>query len=338
MRVVAIEDDGSVALVERPDPQPAGDFVVAKVTVAPTCTEYKAYARRTPGARFGHEAMGEVVAVAQPGRVRMGDRVVVMPLYACGTCPLCLSGEYIHCQRAVDVAAATGSASGTATYAQYLVKQDWMLVPVPEDVSDEHASMACCGLGPTFGAMQRMRVGALDTLLITGMGPVGLGGVINGVHRGARVFAVESHPYRQQLAADLGAEAVFDPRDAGTPAAIVERAGGAGVDCGIDCSGAPEARRLLIDAARRRGQVAFVGEGGDLTLDVSRDLLRKGLTLHGSWHYNLADTPAIMKVIRAVPGQIDRLITHRFPMSRVQEAWELQITGACGKVLLDPWR
>src|SRR6184192_777691 len=113
MRVVAIEQDGTVGLVERPDPQPGGDFVVVKVTVAPTCTEYKAYARRTPGDRFGHEAMGEVVAVAQPGRVRVGDRVVVMPLYACGTCPLCLSGEYIHCQRGVDVAAATGSASGT---------------------------------------------------------------------------------------------------------------------------------------------------------------------------------------------------------------------------------
>ena len=51
-------------------------------------------------------------------------------------------------------------------------------------------------LGPTFGAFERMQVDALDTVLITGMGPVGLGGVINAKYRGARVIAVESQPWR----------------------------------------------------------------------------------------------------------------------------------------------
>ena len=111
----------------------------------------------------------------------------------------------------------------------------------------------------------------------------------------------------------------------------------AGADKAVDCSGAAAAQRLLIDSVRRRGEVAFVGEGGELTLHVSGDMLRKGLTLHGQWHYNLADTPRMMRTIRACGAQLDRLITHRFPMSRVQEAWELQLTGNCGKVLLDPW-
>jgi L-iditol 2-dehydrogenase len=329
--------DGRAGVVEKPDPRPKEDFVLVKVRVTPMCTEYKLFKNGGTGDCFGHEAAGEVVEVAQPGRVKVGDRVAVMPLYPCGRCPLCLSGEYIHCRHPVDVGAVTGSSTGTATYAGYLLKQDWLLVPIPEGMSDEHGSMACCGLGPTFGAMQRMGVDAFDTVLITGMGPVGLGGVINARYRGARVFAVESHPYRAKLAGDLGAEAVFDPRDVGTPAKILELTGGTGVDKGVDCSGSPEAQRLLIDAARRKGQVAFVGEGGALTVEVSRDLLRKGLTLHGSWHYNLADTPRVMEVIRACGPQIDRLITHAFPMSRVQEAWELQVSGECGKVVLDPW-
>jgi len=338
MKVAAMFGERRAGLTEKADPVPAGDFVKVRLCVTPMCTEYTLFRDgRSTGESFGHEAAGEVVEIAQPGRVRVGDRVVVMPLYACGRCPLCLDGEYIHCQSALDLHAATGSPSGAATYAQYLLKQDWMLVPIPDDLSYAHASMACCGLGPTFGAMQRMHVDAFDTVLLTGMGPVGLGGVINARYRGARVLAVESHPYRATLARDLGAEAVIDPADPDALRTILDLTGGVGVDKAVDCSGSPEAQRLLIDAARRKGQVAFVGEGGDLTLAVSRDMIRKGLTLHGSWHYNLADTPTMMRLIRGVGPQLDRIITHTFPMSRVQQAWELQESGACGKVLLDPW-
>jgi L-iditol 2-dehydrogenase len=337
MQQAVILGEGRGGLVERPRPSSAEDVVLVKVHVTPMCTEYKAFKGGHPNDTLGHEAAGEVVEVAQPGKVRVGDRVVVMPQSACGRCALCLSGDYIYCQHSPDIHAITGSKTGTSTYAQYLLKQDWLLVPIPDDMSFEHASMACCGLGPTFGAMQRLQVNALDTILITGMGPVGLGGVINAWYRGCRVIAVESQPYRANLARELGAEAVIDPADPDSRKQILALTGGVGADKAIDCSGAPEAHRLLIDALRRRGQMAFVGEGGDLTLHVSRDMLRKGLTLHGSWHFNFADSLRLMQVIRASTAPIDRLITHRFPMSRVQEAWELQITGNCGKVLLDPW-
>jgi L-iditol 2-dehydrogenase len=336
MKNVEITGERQVAVVDRPDPRPAEDLVVVRITVAPMCTEYKAYRAGHKGAHLGHEAAGEVAAVAQPGRVAVGDRVVAMPLQSCGKCPLCVSGDYIYCRQGRDVAALTGSAWGTATYAEYLVKPDWMLLPIPDDLETRHAAMACCGLGPTFGAMQRLRVDAFDTVLITGMGPVGLGGVINGVYRGARVIAVEGHPYRANLARELGAAAVFDPGDPDAGRKIRELTGGLGVDKAIDCSGVAAAQRLLIEAARRRGEVAFVGEGGELSLHVSNDMLRKGLTLHGSWHFNLADAPRLMQVIRATRAQIDRLVTHTFPLDRVQDAFELQLTGECGKVLLMP--
>lgn len=335
MRVAAITGERQGGLVERNTPFPVEDLVLVRVRVTPMCTEYKAFARGTVTDTLGHEAAGEVAEVAQPGRVRVGDRVAVMPTYGCGACALCVRGDYIYCQNPVSIRA-TGNSTGTATYAQYLLKPDWLLLPIPEDLSSEHGSMACCGLGPTFGAMQRLAVDAFDTVLITGMGPVGLGGVINGVYRGARILAVEGHPYRAALARELGAE-VFDPADVETPARLREAAGGTGVDKAIDCSGSPAAQRLLIDAVRRRGQVAFVGEGAELSLHVSNDLLRKGLALHGSWHWNLADAPRLWQVARASGPLLDRLITHRFPMSQVQQAWELQLTGNCGKVLLDPW-
>lgn len=328
VKAVAMQEPGRPVLIDRPDPVPADDFVVVQIKATPICTEYKLQASGAVTDALGHEAAGEVVAVARPGRVRVGDRVAVMPQTWCGRCALCLAGDYIHCERAPRVA--------TPTYAQYVRKQDALLVPIPDGLSYAHGAMACCGLGPTFGAMRRLGVRAPDSVLITGLGPVGLGGVINAAACGARVIAVEGQPYRARLACALGAAAVIDPRDPQALTQIRDLTGG-GADHGIDCSGSAPAQRLLLDAVRRRGNVAFIGEAGDLTLSVSRDLLRKGLTLHGCWHYNLADTPRVMALIAELGAQLDRLITHTFPMSRVAEAWALQAGGACGKVVLDPW-
>lgn len=338
MKAVEIYGPEQVRIVQQPMPKAHGDFVVVKVHVIPTCTEYKSFQEGKGTNSLGHEAAGEVVEVAQPGRLKVGDRVVVMPFDPCGKCELCLSGESIHCLNYHDSLAETGNTTGLSTYAQYLIKEDWYLVPIPDDISYEHASMAVCGLGPTYGAMEKMNVGSSDTVMITGMGPVGLGGVINGKYRGAQVIAVESHPYRADLAKRLGADLVLNPTDEGNMERVMDFTDGRGVDKGIDCSGAAPAHRFLLDAARRKGHVAIVGLGRDaLEVDVGAHMIQKGLTIHGSWHYNHGDTHKMMRIIRDVRPQLDMLITHRFPMSQVEEAWRLQMKGATGKVLLDPW-
>ncbi len=337
MQVVAVKDRRKAGVVEKSDPGAKENFAVVRVHAAPMCTEYKAYRSGRVGDVLGHEAAGEVVEVAQPGKVKVGDRVVAMPLYPCGQCALCLAGDYVHCRNRVDPLEICGCEAGTATFAQYMLKADWLLVPIPAGVSYEHGSMACCGLGPTLGAIRLMQVSSFDTILITGMGPVGLGGVINAAHLGARVLAVEGNPFRAELAEKLGAAAVFDPADEKIGEKILELTQGTGVDKAIDCAGVPEAQRLLIDLVRRKGHLAFVAEGGEFPLRISNDMLRKGLTLHGAWHYNLAHAPKIMQVIQDCSYQLDQLITHTFPMSQVQDAWELQLTGRCGKVVLKPW-
>lgn len=340
MRKATITGIRRSAVVDAPTPTAKERWVLVKVHTAPLCTEYKNFLSGTPNAFLGHEAAGEVVEVAQPGRWRIGDRVVVMPQNPCGVCSLCLAGEYIHCQDNRDFAAIHGSREGIATIAQYLLKEERQLVPIPDGMSYDHASMACCGLGPTFGALERVGAGRLDAVLITGLGPVGLGGVIVGTHRGAQVIGVESNPWRAQRALELGATAVIDPADADALAQILALTpGGRGVDHAVDCSGVAAAHRLCIDSARRKGTVSFVGESGrnPTELFISDDMIRKGLTLHGSWHYGLADTPKILRVIEANGAKIDWLISHRFPLEEVQAAWETQVDGRCAKVLLKPW-
>ncbi|MGQ9554010.1 MAG: zinc-dependent alcohol dehydrogenase [Anaerolineae bacterium] len=337
MKKAVIIGERQAGLVEVPDPRPRENWAVVKVHVAPMCTEYKSFLTGTPLSQLGHEAAGEVVAVAQPGKVKAGDRVVVMPLHGCGKCSLCLAGDYIHCQDATDFASIHGTRDGSATMAQYLLKPDWLLLPIPGGMSYERASLACCALGPSFGAFHLAGLSTFDTVLITGAGPVGLGAVVNARFRGARVIVVESLPWRAERARQMGAASVLAPHDANTAQRIKELTAGHGVDIALDCSGTVAAERLCLEVTRRKGKVAFVGECNDeLGMHVSNDLLRTGLTVIGSWHYNLNLFPQIMQVIQESP-LLDLLVSHVLPMSRIQEAFELSASPEHAKILLKPW-
>jgi len=335
MKRAAITGVKQTILLDSPIPEPKEDWVLVKVHAVPLCTEYKGWLNGNEYS--GHEAAGEVVKVAQPGRVKVGDRVVVMPGSPCGKCAYCISGEYIHCQQMVNPDEFSGLKHAGDTHVQYLIKQDWLLVPIPDGISYELASLACCGLGPAFGALENMNVAASDTVLITGGGPVGLGGVVNATFRGARTIMVERIPYRQQKAKELGADLVLDPDDPEIRSKIMQYTDSIGVDSCLEVAGVVEAQRLCIDVTRRKGQIALIGEcDEDLAIKASPDFIRKGIVLLGQWHYNLNGIFKIMKVICESPV-IDKMITHVFPMNKIQEALEISASHNCGKIMLKPW-
>jgi L-iditol 2-dehydrogenase len=334
MLVAAITGPRQAALVERPNPVARGEFAVVRITCAPMCTEVRQYSSGQASDCLGHEAAGEVMEVGRRSRIRPGSRVVVMPTYPCGCCRLCHQGDYIHCEQGLDPHALCGCPTGTATYAQFLVKQDWLLLPIPDDLETEEGAMACCGFGPAFGAMRRTATRAGDSVLVVGLGPVGLGAVVAACDCGARVIAFDSNPYRRRLALELGARTAIDALDPEAAAQVRAASGGDGADVVVECAGRPEAQSFALSAARRRGQVAFIGGGGNVELG---NPVPRGLTVHGCWHWNLQDADAMFSLIRRNRGSIARLISHRYPLSRVRDAWEQQISGECGKVMLDPW-
>ena len=323
-------------VIEVPKPQPKEDWVMVKVHAIPICTEYKGWL--SGNEYHGHEAAGEVVEVAQPGKVKVGDRVVVMPGIPCGKCSYCISGEYIHCQDNYDYKKFTGTDGSTDTHVQYLIKPSWLLTPIPDGVPYELASLACCGIGPTFGACENMNISVFDTVMIVGGGPVGLGGVVNVKYRGAKVIIVEPVPYRQEKAKELGADLVLDPNDKEIREKIMSFTDGLGVDACMECVGSIQAQRLCLDVTRRKGKIALIGEcGDDLKVEASADFIRTGISIFGQWHYNLNDAFKIMEVIKNSPV-IDKLITHVLPMGKIQDALALDATHQSGKIILNPWK
>ena len=333
----AITGERQVAFHELPDPQAKADWAVVKVRASALCTEYKLWMAGQNQAVIGHEGVGEVVEVAERGPVSVGDRVVVLPQFSCGRCHLCISGDYIYCEDSHDFAAVHGSTAGAGTFAHYTLKPAWLLPRLPDNVSYAQATMAIDGIGASFGGFEAIGVNAQDTVLVTGLGPVGLGAVVNARFRNTRVIGVEPAPWRAKRALEMGAETVLDPNDPDILQRIRSLTEGRGVDCAVDCSGRVPAERLCIDATRRRGRVAFVGECRDeLTVQVSQDMIRKGLTVVGSWLYNMGDYPKVMKVIRQSP-LIDLLISHQLPMSQLQTGFSLLAQGEAAKIVVDPW-
>jgi L-iditol 2-dehydrogenase len=327
-----------IEFVEMEDPRPKADWALVKVHASACCTEYKAYLAGRTNSTMGHEGVGEIVEVAAHCSVKVGDRVVILPEYPCGRCAYCMSGDYICCQDQVNFKEFNGSIAGSGTFAHYTLKPGWLLPKIPDDVSYPKATMAIDGIGASFGGMERINVNSQDTVLVTGLGPVGLGALVNARFRNARVIGVEPAPWRAQRARDMGAVAVFDPTDPDVTDQIRSQTDGRGVDCAVDCSGTVAGERMCIDACRRRGRVSFIGECGDeLIIKVSRDLIRKNLTLVGTCLYNLGDYPKVMKVIRESP-LIDLLVSHEMPMSRIHEAFEMLAKGEAGKIVVDPWQ
>ena len=336
MREIIVNERAGIECIEHPDPEPKDNYVLLRITASPLCTEWKgAYVQKQPSRALGHEAAGIVEALGPKARnLSVGDRVVVMPQDSCGRCSLCLAGNHIHCQNKRDPYMVNGIDYGRATIASHCLQQDWMLLPIPDDISDDHASMACCGLGPTFHAMQSMNVRSYHTIAIAGLGPVGLGGVINASHLGARVIGLDPSPYRAQLAKQLGAQEVVDPTKDGALEAILEFSGGTGVDAAVETSNQPTSPPLLLKAVRPMGQISFVSWAGEVQVPV---IVGKGLTLHGTWHWNhLSHGEEMFQVIRSNGDKLDQQITHTFPLADIEAAWKLQARAQCGKIILHP--
>ena len=115
---------------------------------------------------------------------------------------------------------------------------------------------------------------------------MGLSATQLAVEMGARVIAIDIAPERRKLARQFGAAEVIDPAAHDMVAAIAELTHGEGAHKTLDASSAPDARAAAVRLVRAWGTACFVGERGQVTLDVSPDLLRRQVTLVGSWTFS----------------------------------------------------
>ncbi|KAL5514150.1 hypothetical protein ACEPAG_2238 [Sanghuangporus baumii] len=181
----------------------------------------------------------------------------------------------------------------------------------------------------------------LDVVSARRLGPVGLGTALLAQKMGAKVLGLEFQPDRVAFANKLGIESIECVKGgaAGKEGeadikAIVAWSGGDGVDVAIDCSGAANARLTCIRAARVWGRVVFVGEEGELTIDVSEDVIHKGLTIHGSWVCSTGQMEELVNLLVRWDLHPEVTITNTFQIGEADVAYKLFDKGKTGKYLL----
>jgi threonine dehydrogenase-like Zn-dependent dehydrogenase len=332
-----------VELRSFPDPTPGPSEVVLEMKASGMCGSDLKFYRSPPGVAQaalglgsltepfigGHEPCGVVVARGpgvSEGEAPIGSRVMDHHYAGCGVCPHCRVGWSQLCRAGITVYGVTAHGG----HADYLKVPARTLVQLPEELSFAEGAAVACGTGTAFAALKRMNLSGAHTLAVFGQGPVGLSATVLGVSMGARVIAVETSPERMKLASEFGADAVLNATKEDPVQAIRELTRGEGVDLSLDCTGAAAARRAAVRCVRTWGTACYVGEGGDVTLEVSPDLLRRQVTLIGSWTFSAMGMGECAQFIAKKRIPLERIFSHRWRLEQADEAYRLfdqQTTG-----------
>jgi threonine dehydrogenase-like Zn-dependent dehydrogenase len=283
------------------------------------------------GVIAGHEPCGQIIQVG-PGvsRFKEGDRVVAYHIAGCGVCPDCRAGWMISCHLPQRAAYGWQRDGG---HAPYMLAEERTLVPLPQPLTYLDGAMVACGFGTAYAACLRAAISGRDRVLITGLGPVGLGAALLCRALGARVTGVEAIPQRIALAGKLGFENIVTPGENALEE-LMALSDGHGYEVGLDCSGHHGARHLLLEAARPWGRVVYIGEGGTVNFEPSPTLIHKQLTLHGSWVCSIGQMEELVGKLVEWDLHPEQIVTHRFGLEQAREAYELFDSGMTGKVAI----
>lgn len=352
MKGIVFTGDRRAELLDFPDPTPGEGEVVLEIRASGMCGSDLKYYRAPSGGGgtaalgfksgsgpniAGHEPCGVVVAIGagvSERQARIGDRAMCHHYRGCGVCPQCNTGWMQLCD---DGVAEVYGATGHGAHARYMKIPARTLVTLPDELSFETGAAIACGTGTAWGALQRLGLQGDHTIAVFGQGPVGLSATQLATAMGARVIALDTSPERLARAKEFGADVVINPTETNDVlAAIKDVTHGLGAHASLDASSSPMARRQAVKCVRTWGKACYVGEGGEVTLDVSPDMLRRQVTLIGSWTFSTVGQAECARFVADRKVKVDALFTHKWKLEQAQEAYTLFDKQTTGKGVFLP--
>jgi alcohol dehydrogenase len=333
MKAAVFVGPGRVRLQERPVPVAGPGEAVLKVTTTTICgTDVHIMRGEYPverGRIVGHEPVGTIAELG-PGVVgyRIGQRVVVGAITPCGQCNACLDGFQAQC----GGKAMGGWRFGNTIHgcqAEYLLvpHANANLCPIPPDLTDEQVLMCPDIMSTGFAGAERGQIRIGDAVAIFAQGPIGLAATLGARLRGAgTIIAVDTIPSRLQMATRFGADIVIDSHDNDPVEVILDLTRGRGVDVAIEALGAQATFESCLRVLRPGGVLSSLGVySGKLQLPALA--LAAGL---GDHHIVTTLCPGgkermrrLVEIVRGRRIDLTPMITHRFPLDRIEEAYEL---------------
>lgn len=320
---------GTFRLTEKPRPQllDAGDAIV-RVTLGSICTsdlhiKHGSVPRAVPGITVGHEMVGIVEDVGSAvTAVKPGDRVVVNVETFCGECYFCRHGYVNNCTDPHGGWALGCRIDGGQTEYVRVPYANQGLTPIPSSVSDEQALFVGDILATGFWAAHISEISDDDTVLVIGAGPTGICTLLCAMlHRPRHIVVCETDEERKDFVRRHYPDVtVVGPDECRATVAALSGRGGA--DRVIEVAGADTTFRMAWECARPNAVVTVVALYDKPQTLPLPDMYGKNLTFK-TGGVDGCDCAEILRLI--ADGKIDTtpLITHRFPLNRIDEAYRL---------------
>ncbi len=328
MRAAVKTTHGDFELKDVPIPEVSRpDYVLARVRAAGVCGSDLRWWRvprpQLVGRITGHELAGDVVEVGSAvTNVKRGDRVAIESLVGCGVCYWCRLGQYHLCPDLSRLRSETLSRA----FSEYVAGPAANFFRIPENVSYEEAAILDV-YGTSVHACNRTGIRIGQTVVVIGAGPIGLTMLELANVAGAKAIVTGIYDYQLEMAKKLGAYATINTSGGDCVDRVLKLTGGIGADITYECVGgeaSPVTMRQALSYVRRGGRIGVIGalaDGLDWPRIRSQEIDLISVSSFSYWG-NDREFEVVLNLL--IDGKVDAksLITHRFPLSRINEAFE----------------
>jgi len=340
MQGAYLPGNSTVILEKVPVPEPQHGEVLIKIKSSTICGSdiraiYREHLGKGPEGYqnkiAGHEPSGQIVKTG-PGlrRFKVGDRVIVYHISGCGVCNDCRRGYMISCTSIYRKAYGWQRDGGMA---EYLLAEEKDLVLLPDELTYTDGAQIACGFGTVYEGLDRIGISGNDVVLVVGLGPVGLASLMLAKAMGAhKLIGVDAVKERVDIAIEKGLLNFALVSNDKSLSDVLKLTQGRGVEKAIDCSGNTYGRQLAIRATKKWGKIVLLGEGNTVEFNPSPDMIHDQKTIYGSWVTSIWKMEELVEHIVSWGIHPEDLVTHRFTLDKVADAYALMNEGKCGKV------
>jgi L-iditol 2-dehydrogenase len=332
MRAGVYRDKGVVRVEEVPVPEVGPGDVLIKVAACGICgTDIKKIFQRyvEPPQILGHELAGTVVATG-PGvtKFQPGDRVMSFHHIPCQRCFYCERRLFSQCKQYKTTGLTAGFTPNGGGFAEYAKAMPWVaergIIPLPDNVSFEEATFLE-PINTILKAVQKARITAGETVLVTGCGPIGLQLLMVAKLTGARIYSSDPMPERRAKSLALGAIESFDPTNGKLIGEVKTRTEGRGADAVLVAVAHPAVVEESLAAARPGGRVLLFAANDPVTR-ITFPASAVGIDekeILGSYSaaVDIQEEAAGLVLQKKLP--VMEIVSHRFPLARIQDGLEL---------------
>jgi threonine dehydrogenase-like Zn-dependent dehydrogenase len=333
MKAAVFERAGRIVLGEKPVPRVGPADALIRITTTTICGTdvhiLKGEYPVQPGLTIGHEPVGviEELGAAVQG-YSPGQRVVAGAITPCGQCHSCLDGHSSQCGgKAMGGWRFGNTIDGCQAEYVLVPNANANLAPIPDGLTDEQVLMCPDIMSTGFGGAESGAIRVGDTVVVFAQGPIGLCATAGAKLRGATtIIAVDTLPERLAMAKRMGADIALDFKKTDVVKEIMHLTGGRGVDVAIEALGTQQTFESCLRVLKPGGVLSSLGVySGKLTLPL--DAFAAGLGDH-----TIVTTLCpggkermrrLMNVIDANRVDLGGLVTHRFKLDQIEEAYDL---------------